>query len=292
MAKGLAIVNGYGVLPGIENFLLRMTEEFKKLGVQLDHKKTTDVLAFVQNDGMIHSPLDAYDFILFLDKDMYLSELLEKLGYRLFNSAESIRLCDDKMLTHITLSQNGVPMPKTIATPLNYLGLSSPEFIENVEKELSYPIIGKSCFGSMGNSTYLLRKRENLARFLERNIQAPTLLQEQITSSYGFDYRFIVIGGKFVAAMERRNDSDFRSNLAQGGHGRPLSPKQSFIDLAEKAAKLMGCDYCGVDLLADDKGEPILCEVNSNAFIAGIEKTTGINVAGIYAKYILETIGK
>ena len=204
MAKGLAIVNGYGVLPGIENFLLRMTEEFKKLGVQLDHKKTTDVLAFVQNDGMIHSPLDAYDFILFLDKDMYLSELLEKLGYRLFNSAESIRLCDDKMLTHITLSQNGVPMPKTIATPLNYLGLSSPEFIENVEKELSYPIIGKSCFGSMGNSTYLLRKRENLARFLERNIQAPTLLQEQITSSYGFDYRFIVIGGKFVAAMERR----------------------------------------------------------------------------------------
>ena len=290
MRKGLAIVNGYGLWPGIENFLSRMKEEFGKLGIQLDKAKTTDVLSFIQANGDIHSSSDEYDFILFLDKDLYLSEMLQKQGYKLFNSAECIRLCDDKMLTYITLAKHGIPMPKTISVPLNYFGGNNEEFLHNVEKELQYPFIGKTCFGSMGNGVYLLRNHEEAIRFLNENSQVPTLLQEQIQSSYGIDYRLIVIGGKCVAAMERHNDSDFRSNIAQGGYGKAVTPKGSFIQLAEKAASIMGCDYCGVDLLVGADGEPVLCEVNSNAFIAGIEKVTGINVAEAYAKHILSEL--
>jgi gamma-F420-2:alpha-L-glutamate ligase len=62
--------------------------------------------------------------------------------------------------------------------------------------------------------------------------------------------------------------------------------------MAEKAASILGLDYCGVDVLIGPKGEPILCEVNSNAFIEGIEKVTGVNVASAYAHHIEKSIDR
>ena len=91
--------------------------------------------------------------------------------------------------------------------------------------------------------------------------------------------------------MKRSNDNgDFRSNVAQGGHGEPVELPASFIETAEKAAKILNLDYCGVDLLDDKDGNPILCEVNSNAFLQEIERITGKNIAGIYAKHIVESL--
>ena len=87
--------------------------------------------------------------------------------------------------------------------------------------------------------------------------------------------------------MERvAQEGEFRSNVELGGKGRAVKLEVSYACVAESAAKVLGLDYCGVDLL-EGKNGAIVCEVNSNAFFEGLELATGVNVAREYAKHIL-----
>ena len=292
LKTGLAILNAYIQTPASLHFYKRMKEELGSLGVELDCKTNAEILVSIDQSGdLLTSQISKYDFVLYLDKDLYVSEMLAKAGIKLFDSAESIRLCDDKMLTYISLSNNGIKMPKTISAPLNYAGLDDDTFIKHVAEELSFPIVAKDNFGSLGKEVYLIKCFAELASFEKEHKYSAHLYQEFIESSKGHDFRIIVINGKVVASMKRSNDNgDFRSNVAQGGHGELVDLPSSFIEVAEKAAKVLGLDYCGVDLLDDKNGNPILCEVNSNAFLQEIERITRKNIAGIYAKHIVESL--
>jgi gamma-F420-2:alpha-L-glutamate ligase len=289
--RGICVCNAYEILPGARHFYERMKTELSLLGIPLDLKTNAEIFSYIDSDGKLTGEKLQADFILYLDKDLYASYGLEKRGYRLFNQAKPIELCDDKMRTHMALAGHGIKMPKTISGPLNYSLNSSKEFVEGVEKELPYPIVAKENFGSLGARVYLLNHHEDLVHFEDSHRFAPRLYQEFIASSKGMDYRIIVVGGKFVAGMKRVNEhGDFRSNVALGGTGLSVKIPAEFISIAEKAASILGLDYCGADILIGPKGEPILCEVNSNAFIEGIEKVTGVNVAAAYANYIKNTI--
>ena len=290
MKKGLCLLNAFIQTDGPTHFYKRMKEELSRLDVSLDLKTNAEILSYIDSDGSIVSNEKPYDFVLYLDKDLYVSFLLEKLGYKLFNSANAIRLCDDKMLTHMALANHGIKMPKTISAPLNYSESISLEFINNVEKKLVYPLVAKDNFGSLGKNFFLIKNHEELLDFEKNHYQNPRLYQEFISSSYGFDYRVIVIGGRMVAAMKRVNKEDWRSNIAQHGKGEKVVLSKEYQKTAEKAAAILGLDYCGIDLLSGKKGEPILCEVNSNAFLGGIEQVSGVNVAKEYAKEIIEKL--
>ena len=92
--------------------------------------------------------------------------------------------------------------------------------------------------------------------------------------------------------MERRaQEGEFRSNVELGGIGRKIELKKEYADAAELAAKTLGLEYCGVDLLVTKVG-PMVCEVNSNAFFEGFEEALGLDVAAAYAKHILLTMKK
>lgn len=290
--KALAITNGYSLYPSVSHFVKRMKEELGKRGVELGTKKATEIVSLIQEDGNLATRLPSFDFVLYLDKDKYLARMLEKLGYRLFDSAEAIEDCDDKMLTYLLLANHGVKMPKTMSGSLCYPASSFDfSYLDEVEKEIPYPIVVKSNFGSLGKQVHLAKNREELEELEKELIHEPRLYQEAIVSSFGFDYRVIVIGGRCVAAMKRVSlNGDFRSNLGLGGEGEKVELSPSYIALAEKAAKILKLDYCGVDLLSGKEGEPILCEVNSNAFLQGIEKVTGQNIAGVYADYLISKV--
>lgn len=291
MKTGLAIVNAYFILPGVEHFYKRMKEELAKRGVSLSLATNAEIMASISSTGDILSSCGKYDFILYLDKDIYVSKMLSRSGIKMFDSADSIALCDDKMLTHIELADDGIKMPKTISGPLNYSKDDNQSFVNNLEKLLAYPFIAKENFGSLGREVFMINSHEELAAFEKEHGHNPRLFQEYISSSKGHDYRLIVIGGHCAAGMKRVNDKgDFRSNIALGGHGEKIAMPKAYISLAEKAARKLKLAYCGVDLLEGPKGEPILDEVNSNAFIDGIEKVTGANVAGVYADYIVKQI--
>ncbi len=284
--KVLIVINGYGVADGVQHQVQRLTEEFNKRDVFVSVAKSTDILSYLK-EGNVFSSLPECDYVVYLDKDRYVAELLERSGKRIFNSCESIVNCDDKMLTHIKLSNSGIKMPTTISSALCYRDNGNRDYIKTVEKTLGFPMIVKENYGSLGRQVYLINDEKELIEIENKLIHVPHIFQEFVSTSKGKDYRLIVIGGKVVAYMKRENKHSYLSNLATGGKSYVVQLPKTYIEIAEKAAKIIGLDYCGVDLLEGQDGEPILSEVNSNAFYQGIEKTTGINVAQLYVDYIL-----
>lgn len=291
--KGIIIINPFH-LP-VQSVLQaeRLKEEFSYLNVDCKIVDNGFLHTHINSNGQICCDIKC-DFAVYLDKDKYFSEILEKQGIKLFNSHKTIRLCDDKGQTYIALSNNDLSVPKTIFAPVCYKKevSYSKEFLINIEEQLGYPIIIKESYGSMGKGVYKADNFKQLTEIAEQTKMVAHLFQEYIAYKEGTDIRIIVIGGKAVAVMERCNKNDFRSNIAVGGTGKKIDVPKAFIDSAIKASKIVGADYCGVDILYGKDNKPVICEVNSNAFFEGIEKITNVNVAKTYAQYIIEQTSK
>lgn len=290
--KGVILINAY---LNTEEYLhqpLRLREEFEKLGVVVDVKRNDEFLRI--EDGKVKTPLSEYDFCVYLDKDKYVLKGLDKLGLPLFNGMEGVLDCDDKMLTYLSLEGTGIPMPKTLA------GLCCFSFkeeikegsLQRIEKELSYPIVVKESFGSLGQGVYLVKDRIDLLDLMNKLKCRPHLFQEYISDSYGKDVRVIVVGNKVLGGMLRTSNGDFRSNLGAGGKGDKYELSVEMKEVALKVAFALKLDYCGIDFLLKKDGNFVLCEVNSNAFFSGFEKVTGVNVAKEYAEYIIKKLQK
>lgn len=293
MKSGMIVINSFNESSSYLYQVKRLKEEFLKLNVNLVVKRTYELNLFI-SDGEI-SKLDVkYDFIIFYDKDISIARMLEKQGYRLFNCSDSIELCDNKMLTHIKLSNEEIDMPLTIPSLLCYKKDESLnlDYINFVESKIKYPLIFKECYGSLGKHVYLLKSHDELIDYLERFKTDPYLIQEFIKSSQGKDIRIIVIGNKVCASMIRENKNDFRSNIGSGGVGKKYEPSKELSDLSIKIVKILNLDYAGIDILFGENGKFLLCEVNSNAFFKEIEKICNVNVAYLYANYIYGKIYK
>ncbi len=261
----------------------RLRAELGKLGVRADVLPNAWT-AHTGRDGIEEELSSRYDFCVYLDKDKYAPRALEKRGMRLFNRAEAVEVCDDKMLTHLALA-GVVPMPETYFAPLCYKEGARAE----IGEKLSYPIVVKEAFGSLGKQVFLARNRAELAALSQELKCRPHLYQEFIAESAGRDLRAVCVGGEIVACMERRSEGDFRSNLSLGGKGEIFTPTEELRTLCKKVADTLGLDYCGIDFLFGKEGL-LVCEVNSNAFFGGIEGVTGANVAAVYAEYMVKTI--
>lgn len=266
-----------------------------KKGIELQPVKNNEIYSFVM-DNSLHVKKDGLfqpDFILFLDKDIRLAKQLEGLGYQLFNNANAIEICDDKIATFQTLANKRIRMPKTLFSPMMFPGTIDPndQFIDRVEKEFDYPVVIKEAYGSFGEQVYLVKNREELVVKRHELLYRPHLYQQFISSSTGKDARLYVVGDQVVASMLRFNEKDFRANVTNGGMMQKFDPPQTFKGLAIKASQAVGADFSGVDLLFGDNDEPIICEVNSNAHIKNVFDCTGIDVSEYIFDYILERIG-
>lgn len=291
MKKGLILINAYVTLKHSLYQSSRLKEEFEKMGVTIDILENDAFYALINDKGEIESKLSNYDFCIYLNKDKYISLMLEKCGLKLFNNHHAIRGCDDKMTTYILLSNNNIPMCKTLGGLLCYDqdALIKKETIEHIEKELNYPLIMKYSYGSLGSGVFKINNQEELINKMEEMKCKPHLFQEFIENSKGRDIRVIVIGHKVYASMLRVSQNDFRSNIELGGKGINYTPNQELIDLCEKVSNILDLDYCGIDVLID-KDSYKICEVNSNAFFQGIERVTKKNIAKAYASYIYKKI--
>ncbi|MBO5736470.1 MAG: RimK family alpha-L-glutamate ligase, partial [Clostridia bacterium] len=165
-------------------------------------------------------------------------------------------------------------------------------FLGNIARELGFPLVAKKCYGSFGVGVQLVHGMPELRKIAQEWLYEPHFYQQYISDSNGRDIRVIVVGGKAIGCMERvAKEGEFRSNIELGGVGQPIQPPKEYLHAAECAAKALGLDYCGVDLLETADG-PVVCEVNSNAFFDGFEKVTGIDVADAYAKHIVSQLQK
>ena len=269
----------------------RIAEEFKGIGIEAEIRRTSEIDAAIRFDGRAEVS-GGFDFAVYLDKDKYLGRILEKTGMRLFNSSEAVERCDDKMLTYLALSDSGIEIPESVSAPLCYTPSVHPDesFLSRTAARLGFPLVAKKSFGSCGKDVRLIRTMDELRTTEKDFLYCPHFYQRYLAESAGRDIRVIVIGGRAVAAMERRaQKGEFRSNIELGGHGVCVGLTESFRLAAEKAAEALQLDYCGVDLL-EAGSKPVLCEVNSNAFFEGMEAATGMNIARLYAEHIFRTV--
>lgn len=284
--RGLILLNAYA--DGITRQAARLRNELISLGVNMRVARNNEFIARIQN-GETAVTADV-DFCVYLDKDKYVARMLEKSGVRLFNRAQAIENCDDKMTTHIILSNNGIPMPDTVPGLLCYdanipLDVAA---LDRVEAALGYPVVVKLSYGSMGKGVFKADNRTELVKIAETVKPYPHLFQKYIKSSHGTDMRVIVAGGKVLGGIIRRSNGDFRSNIGLGGSAKKTVVPKDVAKIALRAADILKLDYCGMDFLLGDT--PLLCEVNSNAFFDAFEQATGINVARAYAEHIVNAL--
>ena len=272
----------------------RLKEEFFKQNVSLDVFVNDGTRAVIR-DNNLYIRLPHADFVIYLDKDIYLARELEKAGYRLFNKADFIKLCDDKMLTNIACANKGIRMPRTVAGPLFYserLKKENLTFLEQIMHDLGMPMVVKEVYGSLGTGVHLVKTKEELVKLYRTICRKPIQFQEFISSSYGKSMRVLVIDKKVVGGFIRQNVGDFRSNYGSTASSKKAENCEKYFEFAQDIANKFDIEYAGIDLLFGYGDEPILCELNSNAFFEEFERVTEINVAKKIADMIIKTINK
>lgn len=282
---GLLITNKYLVSEKFDVLKSKFIENASELNIKLDYMSNEEALK------LLNLPV-RYDFIIFYDKDIKLALQLEKKGYKVFNSSRVISVCDDKFLTYIEM-ENIVKQPLTIPSPFIYSGDLSNDnsFIQLCESKFSYPFIVKECQGSFGMQVYKVDNNKEFVDCIKKIGFRSFIVQEYIKTSFGKDVRVQVVGNKVICAMKRVNTSgDFRANVTNGAIAYNYEPSEKEKDIAIKAASKIGASFAGVDLLFGENDEPIFCEINSNAHLDIISKTTNTNVYKEVLSYIAGVI--
>lgn len=278
---GYIIYNGFWNKEGPSEPVVMLQDAAARQGITLTPLKNSELCAQLSSSVAV-PPLTSEDYVLCWDKDVRLMYALEAVGVRVYNSASAVERCDDKAATHRILSHGGVPQPHTLVAPMTYVNMdadAAEPFVQTVLRTFAFPVVVKECYGSFGRQVYLAQNETALRAHIAAMAARPFLVQQYIAESAGVDHRLYVVGERVVAAMERRNDTDFRANIAGGGVGTAYTPTAEETALARRCCALLGATFAGVDLLTTPHG-PLVCEVNASAYLAGITACTGVDVAG------------
>jgi len=199
----------------------------------------------------------------------------EMMGVFSLNESVAITRSRDKLRSLQLLSRRGLGLPVT--------GFAhSPDDIDDLIDEVGgAPVVIKLLEGTQGLGVVLAETRKAAESVIQAfmGLNTNILVQEYIKEAGGSDIRCFVVGGKVVAAMRRSAaPGEFRSNLHRGGEAHKIRITPEERSTAQRAAKTMGLNVCGVDILRSNHG-PVIMEVNSSPGLKGIEAVTGVDIA-------------
>ncbi len=210
----------------------------------------------------------------------------EMMGVYSMNESTSITRSRDKLRCLQILSRSGIGLPTTSYAHSTKM---TGKIIQMVGDA---PCVIKLIEGTQGKGVILADTHKAAESVIDgfRQMKAHFLVQEFIKESNGQDIRAFVIGDKVVASMMRTaKDGEFRSNLHRGGTAKPVEISEEEAAMAVKAAKSLGLNVAGVDLLRSSRG-PLVLEVNSSPGLQGIETSTGLDIASMIIEYIEKNI--
>jgi len=205
----------------------------------------------------------------------------EMMKVRTAVDSQAIVRSRDKLRSMQILSRAGVGMPKTA------FAHSSDEIPALIEQVGGAPVIIKLLEGTQGLGVVLAESAKAALSVIEafHNLKARILVQEYVAEAKGADVRAFVVDGEVVGAMRRQGqEGEFRSNLHRGGTGMLVKLSRAEKAAALLATKALGLGVAGVDMLQSKRG-PLVLEVNSSPGLEGIEKATGLDLAGRVIDY-------
>jgi len=216
----------------------------------------------------------------------------EMMGVYPLNESVAITRSRDKLRSMQLLARKGIGLPVT-----GYA--HNPDDIDDLIKEVGgAPLVIKLLEGTQGIGVVLAETTKAAESVIQAfmGLKANIMVQEFIKESGGADMRCFVIGEKVVAAMKRQGpEGEFRSNLHRGGSASLVRLTPEERSTAVRAARVMGLNVCGVDILRSNHG-PVVMEVNSSPGLEGIEKATEKDIAGMIVDFAVrratETSGK
>lgn len=206
----------------------------------------------------------------------------EMMGTYAVNESVAITRSRDKLRSLQLLARKGIGMP---VTGFAHSPDDIPDLIEMVG---GAPLVIKLLEGTQGIGVVLAETRKAASSVIEAfmGMNVNIMVQEFIKEAGGADIRCLVVGDKVVAAMKRQGaPGEFRSNLHRGGSAsiEKITPAERRAAIG--AAKVMGLNVAGVDILRSNHG-PLIMEVNSSPGLEGIETSTGKDVAGLLMEFI------
>ena len=207
---------------------------------------------------------------------------LEQLEVWTANSSQGILQSRDKLHSSQILARNRIPTPRTAY-------VRDMQDIERaIEAVGGLPVVVKVTQGTQGQGVFLrhtLHETRNLVQGLLVTGKA-VLIQQYISESHGKDIRALVVGGKVVACMRRKaRGREFRSNYHLNGTVEKVEITDEYSEVACRAARVLGLNVAGVDLLEGNDG-PLVLEVNSSPGLEGIEAATSKDIASKMINYI------
>ena len=209
---------------------------------------------------------------------------IEQLGIWTANTGQGILQSRDKLHASQILARNRIPVPRTVYV----------RDILDIEQAIDIvgglPVVVKVTQGTQGDGVFLRHTAFEVRNLVQGLLMTgkSVLVQEYIAESHGKDIRALVVGDRVVACMRRRaRGREFRSNYHLNGTVENVDLPPRYAEAACRAARVLGLNIAGVDLLEGNDG-PLVLEVNSSPGLEGIEKARGVNVAGAIVDYVME----
>lgn len=209
---------------------------------------------------------------------------LEKRGVKVLNSPRAIERCVDKFYTSALLREAGVDTPETVVCERVDDAMAAVREMRDV--------IVKPLFGSMGHGMVRVSDPETAFRvFRALEMSRAVFYLQRVIEHGGCDVRAFVVGNRVVAAIERRaRDGGWRTNISLGGEARAIDLPSAWSELALTAARVVGADYAGVDLLPASDGTIHVIEVNGIPGWSGAQKATSVDIAGAIVDHLIVTV--
>jgi RimK family alpha-L-glutamate ligase len=218
---------------------------------------------------------------------------IEDHGVPVVNSARAIERSVDKFYTDACLREAGLPTPETcVCARLDDAIAAIRTMLATGSGEVGPGVIIKPIFGSMGHGIVRVADADVALRVLQSldQIRAVFYLQRAVDTG-GRDIRAFVVGGRVLGAIERRAQSgDWRANVSRGGSAKPFELPAAWAALAVRAAAAVRADYAGVDLLPSVDGAVFVLEVNGIPGWQGLQRATGLDVAGAIVDHLDERV--
>ena len=206
------------------------------------------------------------------------------MGVPVLNAAIPIARSRDKLRALQLLSRFGIDVPRTVMCRYR-------DEVEGAVRMVGgLPCIIKLIQGAQGVGVMIANTQDEVEGMLDTlwTLGQEILLQELVAESRGKDVRALVMGDRAVAAMRRTaRAGDFRSNIHRGGVAEAIALEREYAEAAVKAARVMGLEVAGVDMLEARTG-PKIMEVNSSPGFEGLEAASGVDIATLYVQHAVE----